>query len=146
MDLHPSSHVGPAHLAEALEFAGRTSEALLQYQLAATRSDAPVLRANQARFLAHIGRTAEALSILDDLQSSRDANYVDAYHIALLLDALGRREEAFQELQRAYEEKSYTLLFSKVDPKADGLRSDSRFVELQNKLFGASMVVASGAD
>jgi DNA-binding winged helix-turn-helix (wHTH) protein/Flp pilus assembly protein TadD len=146
LDLHPSSHVGPAHLAEALEFAGRTSEALLQYQLAVTRSDAPVLRANQARFLAHIGRTAEALAILDDLQSARDANYVDAYHIALLLDALGRREEAFQELQRAYEEKSHTLLFSKVDPKADGLRSDSRFVELQNKLFGASMVVASGAD
>ena len=43
--------------------------------------------------------------------------------------------EAFQELERAYEEKSYTLLFSKVDPKADGLRSDPRFAHVQSKAF-----------
>jgi tetratricopeptide (TPR) repeat protein len=143
LDLHPSSQLGRAHYAEALEFAGRPEEALVQYELAAVRSDTPLMRANQARFLARIGHHAEALVMLQDLQRFRATEYVDAYHLALVLDALGRRDDAFEELERAYEEKSYTLLFMRVDPKADALRSDARFVRLQNRVFPASTAAAS---
>jgi tetratricopeptide (TPR) repeat protein/DNA-binding winged helix-turn-helix (wHTH) protein len=145
LDLHPSSQVGRAHYAEALEFAGRLDEALTQYELASVRSDNALMLSCQARFLARIGRTEQAVAILDDLHRIRESNYVDAYHIALLLDALGRREEALEELERAYFEKSYTLLFSKVDPKADALRSDSRFSTLQAQVFLASSSLASSA-
>ena len=34
LDLHPSSQVGRAHYAEALEFAGRTEDARTQYEIA----------------------------------------------------------------------------------------------------------------
>lgn len=128
LDLHPSSQVGRAHYAEALEFLGRTEEANVQYELASARSDSPLMRAVQARFLAVIGRTAEATAILEDLQRIRQSLYVDAYHVALVLDALGRRAEASAELERARQENSYTLLFSSVDPKADALRSALSFV------------------
>lgn len=145
LDLHPSSQVGRAHYAEALEFAGRLDEALIQYELASARSDNALMLSCLARFLARIGRTERVAAILDDLRRIRESNYVDAYHIALLLDALGRREEALEEMERAYFEKSYTLLFSKVDPKADALRSDSRFLSLQARVFLASNSVASNA-
>jgi DNA-binding winged helix-turn-helix (wHTH) protein len=145
LDLHPSSQVGRAHYAEALEFAGRSGEALIQYELASVRSDNALMLSCQARFLATIGRTDQAVAILEDLRRIRESNYVDAYHIALLLDALGRREEALEEMERAYFEKSYTLLFSKVDPKADALRSDPRFLSLQSQVFLASSSVASSA-
>jgi DNA-binding winged helix-turn-helix (wHTH) protein/tetratricopeptide (TPR) repeat protein len=145
LDLHPSSQVGRAHYAEALEFAGRTEEALAQYEMASARSDNPLMLSIQARFLAKIGRTAEASAMLEDLLRIRSLHYVDAYHIALLLDALGRRDDAFEELERAYDEKSYTLLFSKVDPKADVLRSDARFVRLRNRLFPPSASSATAA-
>jgi DNA-binding winged helix-turn-helix (wHTH) protein/Flp pilus assembly protein TadD len=135
LDLHPSSHVGRAHYAEALELAGRNAEARAQYEIAVDRSDEPITRINYARFLAGIGDRSEALKILAELQQMRQDDYLDAYLIALLLDALGKRDEAFQELERAIDEKSYTLLFANVDPKADTLRGDPRFALLDARVF-----------
>jgi len=65
--------------------------------------------------------------------------------VALLLHALGKREEAFEELDRAVQENSYTLLFSKVDPKADTFRGDPRFAWIETKLFRLPASAASSA-
>lgn len=146
LDLHPSSQIGRVHYAEALEFAGRTEEARAQYEMAIARSGAPaIIRVTHARFLAKIGCREEALRILDELQRARENEYIDAFQIGLLLDALGRREEAFQELERAFDEKSYTLLFLNVDAKADPLRDDSRFQQLARRVFPAATSAASTA-
>jgi hypothetical protein len=61
---------------------------------------------------------------------------VDAYYVALLLEALGHREDAMSELERAVEENSATLYMLDVDPKIEPLRSDARFPRLRDKLFG----------
>jgi hypothetical protein len=55
--------------------------------------------------------------------------------VALLLEALGRRDEAFEELERAQEEKAYSLLYIGVDAKADPLRADPRFARFCRKAF-----------
>jgi len=143
LDLHPSTQICRVHYAEALEFAGRAEEARTQYEMAVARSDSAITRVTQARFLAKIGCREEALKILEELQQARKNLYLDAFQIALLLDALGRREEAFDELERAFEEKSYTLLFLNVDAKADGLRADPRFAEIARRVFPASACAAS---
>ena len=83
-------------------------------------------------------RSEEALEILSTLQGIRETEYVDAYHVALLFEALGRRNEAFDELERAVEENSATLCFLDVDPKIDSLRSDPRFPSLRNRVFEGS--------
>jgi DNA-binding winged helix-turn-helix (wHTH) protein len=145
LDLHPASQVGRSHYAEALEFTGRIEEARTQYALTTVRSDSPVALALQGRFLAKAGPRAQALEILEQLHHLRESEYVDAYQMALLYDALGRHEQAFQELERALEENSYTLLFLKVDPKADGLRRDPRFSRIENKVFPAVSAAASSA-
>ena len=56
--------------------------------------------------------------------------------MAMLLDALGDRDQAFQELERAYHEKSPILFMLDVDPKMDTLRADGRFAVLRNKILG----------
>lgn len=145
LDLHPGSQVGRSHYAEALEFTGRIEEARTQYALTTARSDSPIALALQGRFLAKAGPRAEAIRILNELRLLRQSEYVDAYQMALLLEALGQREEAFQELERALEENSYTLLFLKVDAKADGLRSDPRFTRIENKIFFPVSAAASTA-
>ena len=128
LDLHPACQIGRAFYAEALEFAGNTEEALAQYGLASAFSpDILWIRADHARCLAVHGRMEEAAAILADLERRRETQYVDACHMALLLEALGRREEAFGELERAYVENSYALLFAGLDAKSDGLRNDPRF-------------------
>jgi len=146
LDLYPASQIGRAFYAEALDFAGRADDAHAQYRLASALSpDTPWIRADQARCLAQHGQVAEAGAILADLRRVRDNEYVDAYHVALLLDALGKRDEAFDELERAYDEHSYSLLFAGLDAKADGLRSDPRFTGLRTKALGRYSAQACGA-
>ena len=144
LDLHPASQIGRVFYAEALEYAGQPEESLAQYRLAnALSPDTMWIRADQARFLARHGQLVEAAAMLADLQRIRENHYVDAYHMALLLDALGKRDEAFRELERAFEENSYTLLFAGLDAKADELRSDPRFVLLRRKALAVRTLYAA---
>jgi DNA-binding winged helix-turn-helix (wHTH) protein len=138
LDLHPYQHMGRAHFAQALEVTGQIEEALAQHRLVCVMSpDLPSLPALEAGCLARNGRQPEAARILDDLQRVRETEYVDAYYMALLLEALGRRDRAFEELQRACEESSAALFMLNVDWRLDGLRKDSRFKRLQRELFEA---------
>jgi DNA-binding winged helix-turn-helix (wHTH) protein len=139
LDLHPGSQFGRISYAEALEHAGRLEEAATQYHLAATLADAPWMRAVGARFLAKIGRRDEALEALAELNRVRQTEYIDAYQIALLLDALGERDEAFRELDRAFEERSWLLLLIDGDPKADALRKDPRFEWLRFRVAARAL-------
>jgi tetratricopeptide (TPR) repeat protein len=139
VELHPGSQIARAFYAEALDFAGHNAEALEQYRLASSISpDTTWIRADQARSLALHGSIDEAASILDELERQRESQYVGAYHLALLLDALGRRNEALEELRRACEENSYALLFSLLDAKAAALRSDPRFERLRKRMVRAA--------
>jgi hypothetical protein len=65
------------------------------------------------------------------LDALRRTEYVDAYYMAMLRDALGQRGEAFVELERAYHENSAPLYSIEVDPKMDALRADARFARLR---------------
>ena len=114
--------------AEALQYAGRVDEALAQYRLACVLCpDLPWLRALEGTCLARSGQRRAALAIAAQLDRSRPAEYVDGYYMALLREALGERDAAFQELDRACQEGSVALSILNVDPKMDVLRADLRF-------------------
>jgi tetratricopeptide (TPR) repeat protein len=137
LELHPYLYMGRVLYGEALEYSGRIDEALEQYRLASVMSpDVIWLRAFEAKLLARHGHRKEAQKILMDLSLIRKTHYVDSYYIALVLDALGDRDQAFQELERAYHEKSVALFMLDVDPKMDPMRTDGRFAALRNKIFG----------
>jgi len=136
LELHPYLYLGRMFYGEALESLGRTEDALAQYRVAAVVSpDLPWLRAMEARCLAKSGRCREAQDILDYLEDVRMTEYVDAFYIALLKDALGRRDEAFTELERAFQEGSVMFFLMDVDPRLDKLRSDPRFALLRERVF-----------
>jgi DNA-binding winged helix-turn-helix (wHTH) protein/Flp pilus assembly protein TadD len=138
IDLHPYQHVGRAHYAEALERTGRIDEALAEMHLACVMSpDLPWLRALEATCQAKHGQRDQALATLDELKRLRDREYVDAYFVALLLDALGRRDEAFAELERARLENSATLFLVNVDVRGEELRRDPRFKPYLRRVFRA---------
>ena len=136
LELHPYLYLGRLFYGEALEHSGRIEEALEQYRMATIMSpDLSWLRAYEAKCLAKQGRKKEAQKIAAELNQIRKTQYVDAYYMALLMDALGERDQAFQELERAYHEKSVALFMVDVDPKLDELRTDSRFAILRDKVF-----------
>ncbi len=135
LELHPYLLLGRAFCAQALEYAGKTEEALDQYRFGRlVDPDIPWLGALEAACLARTGREREARKILEELEQRRKNEYVDAYYMTLLMEALGKRAEALKELERAVEENSAALYILDVDPQMDSLRGDPRFTELRNRL------------
>ena len=140
LELHPYLPLSRALYAQALEFSGDTGEALKQYRLATVLCpDLPWLRALEAICLVNSGCRAEALAILRQLEELRATEYVDAYFQAQLLHALGRKDEAFQELERAADENSAALFVLDVDPRVDPLRADPRFGPIRDRVFNGSI-------
>jgi tetratricopeptide (TPR) repeat protein len=137
VELHPYLPVGRTIYAQALEFVGRLDDALAEYRIASVMApDLPWLRAHEGMCLAKMGRLAEAQSLLQGLEQLRRSEYVDAYFMAVFQDTIGRRDDAFVELERAVTENSSRLYAIDRDPKMDGLRSDGRFARLRARLFG----------
>jgi len=142
LELHPYLMLPRAFSAQALEYAGQTEAALAQYRFArVVYPDVPWLGALEATCLARSGRKKEARGILAELQELRKTRYVDAYYMALLREALGKREEALGELERAARENSAALYLLNVDPQMDSLRREKRFCAVRSCLargdFGA---------
>jgi hypothetical protein len=47
---------------------------------------------------------------------------------------LEEKDEAFKWLEKAYQERSWWLIFIKMDPLLDSLRSDARFIDLLRRI------------
>jgi hypothetical protein len=57
--------------------------------------------------------------------------------------ALGRKDRAFHELERACKENSATLFTLDVDPKMDPLRGDPRFQRVLRRVFYSHEAMAA---
>ncbi|MGH7526488.1 MAG: protein kinase domain-containing protein [Gemmatimonadales bacterium] len=80
------------------------------------------------------GNREEANGILWELEPKLAGENRQAFLSALLFTALDMKDRAFQELHRAYELREPGLLFLKVGPWLDPLRSDPRYGALVEKL------------
>jgi DNA-binding winged helix-turn-helix (wHTH) protein len=136
LELHPYMGFARLFYGLALELSGKLEYALAEYRQArALMPDLPWLPALEAKCLHKIGCRTEAAELFQSLQQSRTAEYVDAYHMAILRNALGDRHGAFAELERAFQENSAALFLLNVDPQMDSLRRDSRFEQFRKRLF-----------
>ena len=79
-----------------------------------------------ARTFAVIGKTDEALKLLEELSNLR-GSYVSAINFALLYAALGNHDSMFESLEKAYFEDDGDLIWLSIDPIYDEVRRDSRF-------------------
>ena len=67
---------------------------------------------------------------LDYDKERAKSEYVEATRFAELYSQLGERDQAFEWLETAYEQRDGTLIFLKVMPHWDPLRDDPRFTDL----------------
>jgi TolB-like protein len=86
--------------------------------------------------LACAGRTEEARARLDTMvaQVARGAYYVPPGWLALTYAGLGDAESALRWFAQAVEVRTYVLVFARVDPVWDPLRSDPRFLALIERI------------
>ena len=91
--------------------------------------------AGLAYTFAKSGKRSEARKILEQLRERQKREYVDRGTIALIYHALGEKEEALANLEKAYQDKSTSVPYIKVNPLYDDeFRSDPRFQELLRRV------------
>ena len=80
--------------------------------------------------LAKSGKLAEARAVLAELQQVALTRYVAAYNFALIHNALGETDAAFEYLEKAFAERSVLIVFLQVDPQWGNLKNDKRYQEV----------------
>jgi tetratricopeptide (TPR) repeat protein len=73
-------------------------------------------------------------SWLGGLKEVSKRGYVSPYNIAQIYARLGDYNQAIDWLEQAYNGRDSKLTYVKVEPAFDGLRSDSRFQKLLQRL------------
>jgi serine/threonine-protein kinase len=80
------------------------------------------------------GQRTKAQELLRELQERAKREFVDPYYIAIIHLGLGDQEQALASLNKAYEERSFWMLWLNVEPKFDQLRTDPRFRDLVRRV------------
>lgn len=126
----------PAQITKAwiLEAEGRPAEAVAACEKAKSLADTSWTAAALGRALALAGKREEAKQALEQLKQRSEREFVPGYDVATIYAALGQKDEAFAELEKAYNQRAEWLGYLKVDPQLDTLRSDPRFRDLLRRL------------
>lgn len=77
--------------------------------------------------LAKAGREAEARDELNRILLSAKERWVSPYSVALLYNGLNEREQALSWLEKGLAERDPRMVFLKVEPKWNNLRTEPRF-------------------
>ena len=108
---------GIAECQRALELSGETAE-----------------RANLAWAYAMAGKRSQAIKLLDDLKDPSKQESVSHVMLATIYSALGEKDLGMAYLEKAHAKRQDELLWLKVSPELDGLRSDPRFTDLLRRI------------
>jgi hypothetical protein len=93
-----------------------------------------VVAGNLGWLYAVSGRRAEALRVAREFRALSAHAYVDSYAIAIIYAGFGDKDDAFQWLEKGYEQRSSSMLFLAVDPFWYGMRSDPRYADLLRRI------------
>lgn len=80
------------------------------------------------------GRRGDSLKEIEKLKKLSQQRYIPPHSLACIYAALGDKDNALEWLEKAYEDRSTLLIWIKVDPRLDDLRSDARFMKILNRM------------
>jgi len=124
-----------AGLARVYELQRRFEASLAELnQAIALSKRSPKLIALLGHIYASAGRKDETLRLLRELERMPRGVEVSPADFALIYLALDDKERALTWLRKAAAEAEPALLYLKVDPAYDGLRSDRRFKDLLKRI------------
>jgi tetratricopeptide (TPR) repeat protein len=83
---------------------------------------------------ARAGQADAARKTISQLEQNVRKDGVGRYEIALVYAGLGKKQDAFKWLEESYNAHDVGLVYLKVDPCLDPLRSDPRFDDLVRRV------------
>lgn len=138
LELDPMYAVAMLWRGWALQELGRVAEAVSALDSAVTLTNGSALFvASLAQARAVAGDSAGARRLLADLESRAKVDYIPTYELAKIHLALGARDRALDLLERAYDERSHSMVFLGIDPQLRRLSGEPRFERLITRV-GAS--------
>jgi TolB-like protein/Tfp pilus assembly protein PilF len=96
--------------------------------------DGPYSLGHLGNAYARAGQTDAARKSISQLEEQVRRDGVGRYEIALVYAGLGEKREAFRWLEDSYRAHDVGLVYLKVDPCLDPLRSDPRFDDLMKRI------------
>src|SRR6185369_17354510 len=110
-------------------------EAMAEFQKARTLVEKSMeMLAALGQGYAWCGPRPEAETVLGKLEQLSKQRYVSPHWFAATYATLGNKDRAFEWLYRAFDRRFGPLIYLKVNPIWDNLRSDSRFPALLERL------------
>ncbi len=80
------------------------------------------------------GREDEAKRILHQLEELSSYRYVPSVQVATIYASLGDNDKVIEFLERGYQERCHLMIWLKVLPPFDKMRSDTRYIALLKKV------------
>lgn len=119
------------YLGQAYEQKKMYAQAIATFQKGIDQAERhPQLVASLGHAYALAGQRDKALQAVEELRQTAKRRFVSPYLIAVIYVGLGENEQAFVWLDKAVEERSFFLIWLKVEPLMDSLRSDPRYTSL----------------
>jgi TolB-like protein/DNA-binding winged helix-turn-helix (wHTH) protein/Tfp pilus assembly protein PilF len=135
LDMDPNFALARMVLGQAYEQKGSYQQAIAELQKAASTShDSPMMLGALGHAYGASGNRSEAEKILNQLMDLSKKQYVSPFYMAIVYVGLTENDKAVDWLERAYRDRSNAIVFSKVDPQLDPLRSTPRFQSLLHRL------------
>jgi adenylate cyclase len=131
----PDLPIAHDSLGFAYHRAHRTEDGIAEMRNAVSLSGGDaIFRADLALLLAMAGRREESDSILKELKADSAHAYISNVQMACIQYCLGRSQEAFDNLERAFARRAIDLGDIRLIPGIEGLRNDPRWISIEHRM------------
>ena len=139
LEMEPNFGLAHVWLGKALEQEHMYEEAIAAlHEALRLLSEQAFVLGTLGHIYATCGHRGEAEQVLQHLKELSSQRYIEPYYMAAIFAALEETDQAFEWLQKAYDDRScFFTSFLKGDPWLDSLRPDPRFEDLLRR-FGPS--------
>ncbi len=136
-ELEPHFYIAHYFLGEVYEQKGDREKAIAEFHQTRTHPEWTTrvwTMLAHARAYALTGEREKAEEKIDELRSLSKEHYVSPYLIGAIYSQLRDKDQAFDWLKKALEERDPYLVHLNIEPALDPLRSDPRFVDLLTRI------------
>jgi len=135
LEMDPGYEWAHLILGQAYEQKGQLDLAISELRKASDLShQSPLMVSALAHAYALSGNQAKAQELLTLLFTESRKQYVSPFYIGVVYAGLAKNDAAMDWLEKAYGDRSNGLVFLRVEPELDSLRTNPRFIALQREL------------
>ncbi len=134
IELDPKQFAAKTGLGTAYVLKGMFEEGIIELQKALDLSGDMDRKADLAWAYAMAGKRSESIKILNELKNPSKQTSTSHLALATIYSALGDKDLGMEQLERAHDKRGDGVLWLKVYPGIDGLRSDPRFQDLLRRI------------